>query len=269
MSKERYKSKERIHDKSKLLCNKIFTNLSSENKGKCLILDAETFQTTEMLHKKGINYSDIFIPNPYAFEDMIKKAPKDVKIYDLFLGELLRGNYVGGNPYLLSYSINNAWFDYCGEFNGNEVSSPKKDIHTYFERRIPYKGVFAITIKTSRQKKRNPYEDIFEADCYIQQEALNNNYILIKVNQILYNHGMCFMIYKVIIRDGEEKRKLHSDKIKEKLKILKDSGKKLGRPELKIDRESVMNLRRQHKSIRTIAKELNVSSSYIHMLIHS
>jgi len=190
MSKERYESKERIHDRNKILCNKIFARLSKRNKGKCLILDAETLQTTKALHKVGFKYSDIIIPNPYCYKTLKKRIPKTIELYDVFLGDYIN-SYKG-----YTRTFKNAWFDYCGIFEGSVECNPKDDIANYFQKYLPSKGVFAITFKTGRNAKDYLYQDIIEADCYIQETAYQSGYVLVKAGQRFYK-GMCFMIYKV------------------------------------------------------------------------
>jgi DNA invertase Pin-like site-specific DNA recombinase len=71
------------------------------------------------------------------------------------------------------------------------------------------------------------------------------------------------MLYHILSAVAEFERDLISARIKEGLEFAKRHGKRLGRPTIDCDKNVVLNLRLQGKSIRDIAKQVGLSKSKI------
>lgn len=73
-------------------------------------------------------------------------------------------------------------------------------------------------------------------------------------------------MFVIVAAIAELERSLIVERIKGGLRRAKAMGRKIGRPGLQINTERIMTLKRQGLSVRSIAKEMGVSPSYIHKI---
>lgn len=73
-------------------------------------------------------------------------------------------------------------------------------------------------------------------------------------------------MFTIVAAIAELERNIIVERIKGGLRRAKAMGRKIGRPGLQINTERIMSLKREGLSVRSIAKEMGVSPSYIHKI---
>ncbi len=72
------------------------------------------------------------------------------------------------------------------------------------------------------------------------------------------------MVFTVLGAVAELERSLIVERVRAGLRNARAKGKKLGRPQLKLDRSRIARLRREGRSLREIADELGCSHALVH-----
>lgn len=76
-------------------------------------------------------------------------------------------------------------------------------------------------------------------------------------------------MFTIISAIAELERNIIVERIKGGLRRARAMGKRIGRPELQMNIERIMNLKTQGLSIRAIAKQMGASPSYIHKALQA
>ena len=175
-------------DINKLNVNKVLQSLVI-NTNKAVILDAENLNTTKHLIKAGFKKSNIHIPNPFVYDDIIKIHKNT---YNLLLNDYLSR--------VQEKEFDVAFFDFCSTLEGNNEIKPKQDIIKYFKYKCPaHNSVFGATIsvRESRSIYKGDCEVITILHSLIETEALKNGYVAhLTPNGYVY-HGIYFCFYYI------------------------------------------------------------------------
>jgi len=184
---DKYIVKKRAEDENKILCNKLFTRLASQNVGKALILDAEDLRTTFWLHRRG--FKNITVPNPFVY-DKIKDDSRITPV-NKFVGQFISHTK---NKYTA------IWLDYCATFDGNQDIQPQDDIKDLFKKKLlKDNSTLAVTF-THRKPTEVKY--VGETEDRVRQcihnEARLNGYNIVPHRTKKYK-GMLYILFKVFI----------------------------------------------------------------------
>jgi len=76
-------------------------------------------------------------------------------------------------------------------------------------------------------------------------------------------------VFTIVAAIAELERNILVERIQGGLRRAKAMGKKIGRPGLKMNMESIMSLKRQGLSIRAIAKQVGASPSYVQKVLQA
>lgn len=142
------------------LCKIIVKNKIATNRA--IIMDHTDLGTSKMLEQKtDFKFSNIMIPNN---RNNFSEIKENIEHYDQDLLEFLCANDNQN-------SVDVAYFDYCGTFNGNEHDEPKNDMIVLFSKRLlSRKSIFGVTF-CLRDKKENVKGRDNKKDKYVNKIA--------------------------------------------------------------------------------------------------
>lgn len=183
---------------TKQICNQTFSRLvnsSTTKRGReyVMVLDGVTMNTSRMLLSEDFN-GTIFAVN---FDiDIIKSMLLDrprrcIPKY----GSMNQAILLGDEP-LLGW-----WGDYCCTFDGNPISSPKRDVECLFSKRRLLSGsIFALTVclRDPRKQGHVMKKTAYTVTRKIKTLATRFGYELVKLYRLMYHPSMLCVMYRVV-----------------------------------------------------------------------
>ena len=209
MKQEKYKLKH-TEKQIKQDINDLFVNDTTKNTT-ALILDAENLFTTRKLIKNKVKPKNIYVPNPFSYDDLIKYS-KQHKIRINIFNKLLY-NFLIDDFSKLCESLKNElfiWFDYCCCFMGNDNINPREDIKTMFEilrtelntqQHIGLTIKFSVTFSYRKPTSDFKHERYIEIINYITRTAYKYGFVAIPTIHRIYK---MYYIEFIVKRIGNE-----------------------------------------------------------------